>query len=68
MHHIAFHKEFIRKIGCIFGKLVNILPQIQALVFIHDRKQEEEFLVDTFLLNKHTQIQHSGDSSEAKTL
>lgn len=68
MHHIAFHEVFILMIGSIFGKLGNVLRQIQALVFIHDRKQEEEFLIDAFLLNKNAQIQYSGDSGEAVTL
>lgn len=56
MHHIAFLEVFILKISFIWGKLGNILPQIQALVFIHDRKQEEEYLIDAFLVNKHAQI------------
>lgn len=49
-------------IDCIWGKLGNILHQIQTLVFIHDRKQEEEFLIDAFLLNKLAQIQYSEDA------
>lgn len=58
MHLIALLEVLIIRIFVVSGKHVNVLFQIPAHVFIHDRKQKEELLIDAFLLNKthaHTQ-------------
>lgn len=49
VHHVALHERIIRRIRCICSEHVNVLPQILAQVFIHDRKKKEEFLIDAFL-------------------
>lgn len=49
MHLIALHEVLVQTICVAAAKQPNILVQIPAHVFIHDRKQEEELPVDTFL-------------------
>lgn len=50
MHLIAL-LELLSRI-CVFAhKHLNILVQICTGIFIHDRKQEEELLIHTSLLN-----------------
>lgn len=49
MHQIALLKVFIFRICPVRAKHLNILLQIPALVFIHDREQEEELLIHTLL-------------------
>lgn len=55
VHLIALLEVLVKRICVFAGKHFNILVQIPAHVFVHDRKQKEELLIDTFLLNNaHT--------------
>lgn len=49
MHLIALHEVLIKIIYVAAAKQLDILIQIPARIFVHDRKQEEELPVDTFL-------------------
>lgn len=55
MHQIALLEVLIFWICLVAAKHLDILLQIPAHVFVHDRKQKEELLIHTFLLNSaHT--------------
>lgn len=49
MHLIGLHKVIRLLICLVAAKCLDIYLQILAQVFIHDRKQEEELFVHTFL-------------------
>lgn len=49
MHLIGLHKVIRLLICLVAAKCLDIYLQILAHVFIHDRKQEEELFVHTFL-------------------
>lgn len=51
MHFIALHKDLVFFICLSGAKTINVLLQIPAQVFIHDREKEEEFLIHTLLFN-----------------
>lgn len=59
VHLIAFLKVLIERISVAAAIHLNILLQILAHVFIHDRKQKEELFINTFLLNNaHTAVEN----------
>lgn len=49
VHLIALLEVLVINIYFLAGKLLDVLVNIPAHVFVHDRKQEEEFLINTFL-------------------
>lgn len=56
MHLIALLEIFTIWICFFAAKSFNILLQIPAHIFIHDREQKEELLIHILLLKKaHTQ-------------
>lgn len=62
VHLIALLEFLIYRICIVAAKNLNILGQILAHVFIHDRKQKEELFIDSFLLNSaHTVVENTAD-------
>ena len=58
VHLIALLEVLLRSMWLVAGIYLLILLQIPAHVFIHDRKQKEELLIDIFLLNRTIKILH----------
>lgn len=59
MHHVALFKVLVLLISLIAAKLLNVLIQIPAHVFIHDRKKKEELLIYILLLDNRDKITES---------
>lgn len=57
MHLVALLEDLVVWICLIAAVFLDVLIQIPADVFIHDRKQEEELLIHTALLQRAHTVQ-----------